>query len=99
MFLTGRDAPINEVIKGCDYLKEVDGEITLEKKHMYYAQVQTNMAILNLQNCDFVVYSSFEDEYKCIDVKFDLKFTTTLLFKLKNIYFEKMIHNICVKNV
>jgi len=35
-----------------------DGLLHLPEKHPYYAQVQGEMAILNVEWCDFVVYSN-----------------------------------------
>lgn len=54
------------------------------------------MAILNLADSDFVLYSSFSRDYLNIHVEFDHDFVVALLKKLKRIYFTQMIHEICI---
>ena len=39
-------------------LRGEDGLLHLPEKHPYYAQVQDEMTILNVEWCDFVVYSN-----------------------------------------
>ena len=38
--------------------RDEDGLLYLPKKHQCYAQVQGEMAILNVEWCDFVVHSN-----------------------------------------
>ena len=38
-------------------VKGEDGMLHLNESHMYYAQVQGEMTIMELEWCDFVVYS------------------------------------------
>ena len=40
------------------FLADIDGKIGLKKNHNYYYQVQGAMATLNLQWCDFVVFTN-----------------------------------------
>ena len=53
------------------------------------------MALLNLKDCDFVIYSSISHSIRIINVSFDKKCVEDLLSKLKKEYFEKMLHEIC----
>ena len=51
-------------------------------------------AILNLQHCDFVIYSNVSNSIKII-VAFDEKYAENLLKTLKINYLQKMLHEIC----
>lgn len=93
----GKRNGIEETVKAIKWLTEQHGEVTLKVKHMYYAQVQISMAILNLPSTDFIIYSSFDKQIKIIPISFNVKFTKHLLRTLKKVYFKKMIHNICLK--
>jgi len=35
---------------------------------MYYEQVQLGMVMTNVNDCDFIIYSSFEDKIMTINV-------------------------------
>lgn len=72
---------------------------SLKKKHKYYAQVQMGMCVLNLNNCDFVVYSVKHKEFLIIDVSFDYTFTFELLASLHLIYFKYILNYIYNNNV
>lgn len=52
--------------------------------------------MLNVSKCDYVIYSNFCDAYISLEILFDTKFTKNMLISLKNAYFTKMIHNICM---
>lgn len=67
----------------------------LKKRHTYYAQIQVGMALLNLEECDFVIYSSCDDSIYIINVTFDHEYCRKLLKTLKNKFFEHMLHEIC----
>lgn len=62
----------------------------------YYGQVQLGMAMTNTNDCDFIIYSSFEDKIVTINVPIDIDFCKSLLLNLKTVYYEKMIHEICI---
>lgn len=57
------------------------------------------MVMLNVTSCDFLIYSSFDDDYHVIPVDLDIHFCKNLLLDLKLIYFEKLIHKICNTNL
>ena len=56
------------------------------------------MAVLNLKTCDFVIYSSILKTIRIVKVNFDKKFACNLLRTLKEKYFNKMLHNVCVNS-
>jgi len=89
----GKTLGIEELLNNLNCL--VKGKLTLKVKHAYYAQVQLGMIMLNVPCCDFVVYSSFNNNYHVIPVELNLNYCTNLLCHLKVIYFEKLIHEIC----
>ena len=50
-----RDENITSAV---DCLKEQDGEISLDKDHAYYYQVQCQLLVSDVKSCDFVVWTS-----------------------------------------
>lgn len=95
-YFLGKQKNSAELVLHCDYLQIENSHIILKKKHPYYAQVQIGMAILNLKECDFVVYSKFSKSFVNIIVPLDEPFARDLLEKLQNIYFFNMLHEICL---
>lgn len=73
------------------YAKKQGDEITLNRKHMYYCQIQMNMWILNCDACDFVIYSKADDDFVVIEVPCDVSFIQLVINELKKLYFEKML--------
>jgi len=64
------------------YIKQTtDGAYNLKTKHAYYNQVQLGMVMLNINKCDFVVYSSFDHNYAKTVVPLDENYAK---FYLKN---------------
>jgi len=53
------------------------------------------MALLNLESCDFVIYASQDNSLKIINVPFDYKFTYNMLQKIKENFFNNMLHVVC----
>lgn len=92
----GKTLNINELMSNLTYIKKTkDGMYYLKTKHAYYNQVQLGMVMLNINKCDFIVYSSFDHNYSSIEVPLDEDYTKILLEKLKSVYFSKMLHVIC----
>lgn len=91
--LSIKEAVQQEFSKCLDIVNEE--EMFLKKKHTYYAQVQLNMAVLNVQRTSFMMYSPFNDEAIVIQVPFDVQFTTEMLTVLKFVYYNFMLHCIC----
>lgn len=99
--LLGENIHAVNFIHHCDFLKvkavgsNDDVRVVIKENHTYYAQVQLGMFILNLKECDFILYSSFSKSFINVIVKFDVIFATTLVEKLKYNYFTYMLHEIC----
>lgn len=94
--LSGKDLPLEDILGSCKYLQQnIHGTFQLKVKHKYYAQVQLCMSVLNLETCDFIVYSSFEKKFVKIVVPLDHNFAVCLITKLKDIFFHKMLHTLC----
>lgn len=58
----------------------------LKPNHIYYGQIQLSMFILNIEKCDFLVYSQTEDKCEIIPVKKDDIFLQKLIPALKHVY-------------
>lgn len=71
------------------------GKFTLKKTHKYYAQVQGEMAIMNLPWCDFVVWTAAKKNNLCIDrVMFDPEFVEGMMAKLSEFYVKCVLPKI-----
>lgn len=72
------------ILNSTSYLKkdETNGQYLLKKKHKYYAQVQINMFLLNVKNCDFVIYKYQIKRCVIISVPFDDTLIEEILPKL-----------------
>lgn len=55
------------------------------------------MAILNIKKTDFIVYSSFDNNFFMVEIDFDPEFAKEMLTALKNTYYKTMLHYICMK--
>lgn len=69
-----------------------DGLLHLPKSHSYYAQVQGEMAIMDVEWCDFVVYSNGEVTVDRIVADFD--YWTELNEVLDNFYIQYVVPEI-----
>lgn len=86
---------IEECLGSSTFIINSNGKYTLKKKHQYYGQIQLGMSILNLEKCFLCLYASYDDSCVILEVENDYKFSKTMLEKIKNNYFNKMIHSIC----
>lgn len=93
--IAGKKSTVSEILAGTKFLTESEGKFTLRKKHSYYGQVQMGMAVLNLRQTDFVIYAPFDDSIEIISIPFDEYFVKDLLYTLKTVYFNCMLHNVC----
>lgn len=100
IFCTGKYGDIDHLITSCDFLdsriQESTNMVVLKKKHAYYAQVQLGMYILNLEECDFVIYSGQAHSLLNVTVKFDIVYVRELVQKLQYNFFNYMLHEICL---
>jgi hypothetical protein len=53
------------------------------------------MAILNLPECHFVVYSSKYDNFIVFSVPFNDEYTKNMILNVKQKYIQYMLHEIC----
>ena len=74
-------------------LKEENGEIQLSTTHAYYYQIQTEMHVIRLQWCDFVVWSPIEDTF-VQRVYYNKPFMENIIAKAQAFYFEKYLPSI-----
>ena len=79
---TSRDQVINEVT--VPYLKCVHGELTLDKNHNYFYQIQGQLFCSERKVCKFVVYT-FKD-CKTFTIPRDETFIATMIEKLAAFY-------------
>ena len=86
----------NEILlTKCKFLYATNNILHIKKKHQYYAQIQFGVALLNLKDCDFVIYSNISHSIRIINVSLGKQYVEDLLSNLKKKYFEKMLHEIC----
>ncbi|CAN8014073.1 unnamed protein product, partial [Ixodes persulcatus] len=55
---TQRESELHVTDQGGFCLKRVNGCLSLKHDHMYFYQVQTQMAVCNVEYCDFVVWTT-----------------------------------------
>lgn len=93
----GKTSTISDLINDLKYIiKNQDGSYSVKPNHSYYAQIQLGIVILNVTVCDFIIYSSYEKNYFLIQVSFDEMYCKTMLNSLKIVYFERLLHEICI---
>lgn len=99
--LLGKELHIEDVLPTLPYLQKIGDYYYLRKKHPYYGQISLGMALLGIDECDFMIFcpenkeTEKEATFQVEPIKLDLAFTTKLLLTLKRTYFEKMLHNLC----
>lgn len=70
-----------------DYLEISEGKVVLKRRHKYYCQVQLLMGILNVNNCNFVLYTAYDNSVCVINVVFHEDFFIEVISCLKFVYF------------
>lgn len=81
-FVSGKQLAIADLICECAYITQSGDS--------FCSQIQLGVAILNLKECDFIVYS-FSENIFVIKVNIDEEFVKELVSKFKNV--------VCFKNV
>lgn len=74
---------------GCSWFVQVEGEA-----HVLWPST-AGMAGLNVERCDFVIYSSFDDSMCVVTVPLNRDFCLTMLHHLKGIYFKCVLPILC----
>lgn len=96
----GKSQCLNDIIKYLKFIiKHPDGSLSLKTNHVYYAQIQIGIVLLNVTICDFIIYSSYDNNYATIVVNYDDLYCRDMFFSLKIIYFERLLHEVCIYQV
>lgn len=81
-----------DVVSNLDYLTVDDAsQYSLKEKHTYYGQIQLGLYITGAQECDLIIYSSFDNSFVNVVVKKDQYFLLNMLNTLCQTYFYKML--------
>lgn len=96
--LIGAKYNINNVVKEMTYLKYLNNEYTLKEKHAYFGQIQLGLGLLNLQNCNLILFASFDNSYKVIKVPYDPIFCENFFLRLSSLYLNVVLPYICNKS-
>ncbi|KAG0419896.1 hypothetical protein HPB47_003809 [Ixodes persulcatus] len=92
----GQTMSAKALLATCDFLRRDDAGIyMLKERHTHYAQVQLGMALLDVRTCDLVVYADFDKSIEVLSVGLDEAFLWSLLTKVKNVYFERILPVLC----
>lgn len=71
--ILGKTKSASDLLNNLSYIKcKDDGQLSvhcLNPKHIYYGQVQLSMAILDIDMCHFVIYSSHSNSIFLLEVK------------------------------
>lgn len=51
--------------------------------------------MLNVSYCDLILYNSFDDNFQIISTGLNYDYCKCMLFNLKSVYFDKLLHKIC----
>ncbi|XP_031330135.1 uncharacterized protein LOC116163977 [Photinus pyralis] len=87
----GKTSGVEGFISELPYLKYDNQQLfpyCLNTNHKYYGQVQLAMFLLNIELCDFVIFSSFDNSIFVIEVERDDVFLQALITKLHYVYFR-----------
>lgn len=75
------------------YIECTDGMLRLKTSHPYYTQVQVCMYVVNVNQCDFFVYSPAG--HVCITVTKDDSLLQELIPKMEAFYFNSYLPMLC----
>ncbi|CAN7990449.1 unnamed protein product [Ixodes hexagonus] len=87
----GKTASIRKLVKKgkIPYLVREGKKIALKEAHPFYSQCQLGLLLLNLEVCDFVVFSKVRPAV--IQLQRDKVHIRSLVRKLRNVYFKYML--------
>lgn len=77
--------------------KDIDGQLHLSHNHAYYAQVQGEIAILNVEWCDFVVFS--KGKVVVDRILADLDYWDNLQEKMEQFYLHHVVPELLSKHI
>ena len=72
-----------------------NGNYYLKKSHLYYFQVQAGMAVCNLTQCDFIVFTI--KGIHIVKVSFDEDFWNSIIGTVKTFYITELIRTLLLK--
>ena len=79
-------------VNGTYLIKDpITNEYTLKKTHVYYYQVQCQLALTGLEWCDFFSYIS-DDLFVCVRIPFDRDFFQEAKSKVDMFYFHHYLN-------
>jgi len=78
--LKGNQELPKSLLKTCYIDHNSENSYQLKKKHMYYRQVQLGMVMTNVNDCDFIIYSSFEDKIVTINVSIGTNYAKYIIY-------------------
>lgn len=79
------------LLSSTKFLQKQGNSYELRKKHKHYAQAQINMFLLNIKNCDLVVFNYKSKEYRIVEVPYNEEFLQDLVSSLCYIYFKYVL--------
>ena len=93
----GKSNTISEILPKIKYLKiGINNEVIFKQKHEYYCQIQMEMAVLNIQSTDFIVFASFDSSFAIVNVPFNENYITNVLCTVKKCFCDHMIKYLCL---
>lgn len=91
----GKQMPLCNMLHTVKYLDE---NFNLKKSHIYYTQIQISMAVCNVNCCDFIIYSKYDNKCFITTIPINVEFVENVVHKLKYVYFNKLLPLIFDKN-
>ena len=88
---------LDSELSTCYMKKDIDGQLHLSHNHAYYAQVQGEIAILNVEWCDFVVFS--KGEVVVDRILADLDYWDNLQEKMEQFYLHHVVPELLSKRI
>lgn len=82
----GKDKTAKSVAEKLPYIDQSTGKLI--EKHMYHCQVQLGLFVSNLKQCDFVIYSTFDDTCHIITETYNEALVSDYIQTLQFVYFN-----------
>lgn len=86
--VSGKTKNLKDMLKDLKYLNE---NMHLKHNHLYYAQAQIQMVVLNALTCDFIIYCASEESFLLIEIPFDTEYVNEMLAVLEKVYFKHFL--------
>ena len=89
-----RDSTIKE-IRDKDFC--LDSHLALKQTHRYYTQIQLQMEVFQLQDCDFFIFTN-KDSFK-VTVKKNQEFCDNLIDRCGNFFFKNILPELITRKL